>query len=234
MSRSTSVASTLRLAPLSCLLALAACSSAPLEPRLGEEESFDGLRRVTNSRMAQAWIRPDLDLSGYTSVVPVYPTTQFAPARATSAGSASGLGSPPFPILPRDRERIHALVQEVFGAALQKSERFTIATALGPEVLLVVVGLLDVESNVPPEPIGRGEVYLSSVGAATLWVELRDSGSNAVLARFFDRRTASSPGVASAAFTPATVSAVRRMLASWAELLRRRLDEIPTPTDAGP
>ena len=164
--------------------------------------------------------------------MPVFPATQFAPTRAPSTGSASGVGRVPFPIPPRDRERIQALVEEVFGAALQESERFTIATELGPEVLLVVVGLIDVESYVPPEPVGRVDVYLSSVGSATLWIELRDSESNAVLARFFDRRKASTPGAATRANSPATVSTVRRLLASWADLLRRRLDEVPTLTDA--
>ena len=38
--------------------------------------------------------------------------------------------------------------------------------------------------------MGRSNIYLSSVGEATLVIEIRDSESNAVLARIVDRRAA--------------------------------------------
>ena len=50
-------------------------------------------------------------------------------------------------------------------------------------VLLVMGGLLDVVSFVPPDPVGGwSEVYLSRVGEATLVLEIRDSITQTTLA----------------------------------------------------
>jgi hypothetical protein len=72
---------------------------------------------------------------------------------------------------------------------------------------------------------GRGGIYLTSVGQATLVIELRDSQSNEVLGRAADRRAAESPF----AFDVNKVTAwseVHRLAQAWASLLRKRLEEI--------
>ena len=98
-----------------------------------------------------------------------------------------------------------------------------------PDVLLLVGAVIDVVSNIPPDVesarFGRGGVYLTSVGDATLVIELRDSESGEILARAADRRAAE----AAFAFEVNTVTAwseVRRLASYWASLLRRRLEEI--------
>ncbi len=64
----------------------------------------------------------------------------------------------------------------------------SVADEAVPDVLLIRGALLDVVSYVPPDNIsGRGSVFLSSVGEATLVIELRDSITNAILARAIDR-----------------------------------------------
>ena len=220
-----------RVTALACTLLVGACATAPSEPQLSDEESFDGLHRVTNSRISQAWIRSDLDLAGYTAVLPVYAGTSFVATKSANARSAGGRA--PFPISTENRERLDALVKEVLGAALQKSTRFSVATAPGPNVLTVVSALTEIISNVPPQPIGRGDVYLSQVGSATLVVELRDSESNEVLARFFDRRAAGSAMTGTVPSSPPRNAAeIRALLTSWGDLLRQRLDEVPSLTQA--
>jgi hypothetical protein len=92
-------------------------------------------------------------------------------------------------------------------------------------VLLLDASLIDVVSRVPPEPIGRGRIFLRAVGEATLVLELRDSESNEILARAVDRRAAES------AFPRESVSItnwaeVRRIAKTWAQTLRRRFERV--------
>ena len=90
--------------------------------------------------------------------------------------------------------------------------------------------MLDVVSFVPPEPVGRSDVYLRSVGEATLVVELRDSITNAILARSVDRRAAERPGQDLQWSNPVNNRAeVRRLARRWATRLRENLDAFLGP-----
>jgi hypothetical protein len=96
-------------------------------------------------------------------------------------------------------------------------------------VLTLIGAIADVSSNVPPDiesaRFGRGGVYLTSVGEATLIIELRDSQSNEILGRAADRRAAESPF----AFEVNKVTGwneVHRLAQAWASLVRQRLEDI--------
>jgi hypothetical protein len=133
-----------------------------------------------------------------------------------------------FPIDEENRERLQRTVREEFLEEFEMLERYEIVTEPGPGVLMLIGGVLDVVSRVPPERPGagaRGGVYLTSVGDATLVLELRDSTTNEILARAADRRSAES----AFAFEVNTVTAwseVRRLAGAWARLLRTRLEEL--------
>jgi len=129
-----------------------------------------------------------------------------------------------FPLNDKQRARFEELMREVFTSELAKSKRFTIVNEPGPDVLLLVGGLLDVVSFVPPEPIGRSEIFLRSVGEATLVFELHDSETNAILVRGADRRSAEQTGVVQESNTVSNAYEVRRMARTWATRLRDRLD----------
>jgi hypothetical protein len=210
---------------------LAGCATGPIEPKLGEEESYDGLREVTNARVSKAWIRPGLDLSVYEKILPVNAGIQYRDVRpAPTRGTASGRTE--FPVTPEARERLETLVSEIFREELQKQDRFGIATEPGPRVLVIAGALLDVVSNVPPEPVGRGEVYLSQVGEATLVLELRDSETNSPLARILDRRAAEQVSGMTWSNSVSNQAEVRRLIRAWATRLRTMLETVPELTEA--
>ena len=116
---------------------------------------------------------------------------------------------------------------EVALEELAKSERFTFVDEVGPDVLIVRVALLDVVSFVPSQSGGRSEVFLSSVGEATLVLELRDSITDAILARAMDRRAAEDrSGLMSRSNSVTNTTEVRRLIRRWMSSLRERLDEL--------
>ena len=108
---------------------------------------------------------------------------------------------------------------------MARSERFTIVDEAGPDVLLIRGALLDVVSYVPPDNIsGRVHVFLSSVGEATLVIELRDSITNAILARAIDRGAAEDMGGWSKSNRVTNTAEVRRLVRRWGRSLREGLE----------
>ena len=84
-------------------------------------------------------------------------------------------------------------------------------------------------SFIPPDRTGRRQVFLPSIGEATLLLELRDSETGEVLARAADRRGGDRGGTGMQIRQRADARGeVRRVLREWARLLRRRLDEFET------
>jgi hypothetical protein len=204
--------------------------AAPKAPRVQTgataEITHDGLHRVDRSVMDAAWVKPDLDLTGYTKLMLVSVGISYKEDpdyKGTFDRSATE-----FPIDEENRERLQRTVREEFLEEFEMLERYEIVTEPGPGVLMLIGGVLDVVSRVPPERPGagaRGGVYLTSVGDATLVLELRDSTTNEILARAADRRSAES----AFAFEVNTVTAwseVRRLAGAWARLLRTRLEEL--------
>ncbi len=81
-------------------------------------------------------------------------------------------------------------------------------------------------SQVPPGLVGgRSYIYLSSVGEATLVLEVRDSETNTILARAVDRRAAETiGGTFSQSNTVTNIAEVRRLIRFWASGLREALE----------
>lgn len=189
------------------------------------ELSFDGLHRVDNSQADMAWARPDIDLSGYTKIMPVNGGVEYAQADNMGRTTRDRNSGGPFFIDDRSREQFETLVADIFAEELGRLENFTIVDEPGPEVLIVAGGLLNVTSFVPPQTATRSIIFLTSVGEATLVLELRDSESGRILARSVDSRAAETISDTFNHSNSVTNSAeVRRLLLFWARRLVEGLD----------
>jgi hypothetical protein len=152
------------------------------------------------------------------------------PVSGTAFGNRSN-GQSAFTVKEESKTEFNKILKEEFVKELSKLERYQIVDQAGPDVLLLVGGVIDVESNVPPyldAPSlagAAGGIHLTSIGAATLVIELRDSQSNEVLARAGDRRAAESPFAINVNSVTGW-SQVRVLAQSWASLVRKRLEEI--------
>lgn len=192
--------------------------------------TFDGMVPVRDSGLEEAWAKPDIDLGAYRQLLLAPVELQFRAVRP-AAGTAVGRSqAKEFPINATDRQRFADLVTEVFREELGKSRTMTLATAPGPDVLVVHVALQDIVSRLPPEEAGRSEIYLDKVGEATLVLELKDAESGETLARAVDRRAADpvdDPGTTVTRVTTVTAwSEVRRVARRWASTVTTRIDQL--------
>ena len=218
-----------RIAAAASLVMFAAASmAAPRAPRIqtgpDAEISFDGLHRVDRSVMDMAWAKPTLDLTGYSKLLLISGGLAF---REVEDSGRYDRSATEFPIGDEARQRIQDTVREIFTEEFEKLDNWEIVTEPGRDVLILGGAIIDIVSAVPPENrnIGRGGVYLTRVGEATLVLELRDSMSGEILARSADRRAADSSFPIEAS-TVTTWAEVRRLSRSWGRILVNRLDQI--------
>ena len=204
------------------------CATEPAAIQQGAdaEVSYDGLHKVDHAQADSAWARPEFDISSYNKIMLVGAGIEYTPETNKGRTSRDRSRGGPYFMDDATRERFEKLVQETFREEMAKSERFTLVDEAGPDVLIVWGGLLDVTSYVPPDNVaGRSQIYLSTVGAATLVLELRDSETNTILARSIDRRAAErQSGQMTNSNRVTNSSEVRRLIRFWGKRLRDGLD----------
>jgi hypothetical protein len=126
--------------------------------------------------------------------------------------------------LERAKKALQSDFRKIFTTELQKGGRYQITDSTGPDVLVLRPALINIQVSAPDlmSP-GRSVTYVESAGAMTIYLELWDSVSNTLLARVVDGKVdPSTYGQRSSSV--ANRAAAERMMTSWADELRRRLD----------
>ena len=214
-----------------CALLLGACAAPPPAIDRSPEAvlSFDGLAPVENSVFPDAWAAADIDFARYSKIVLAPAEFEFRAVRRTAGAVNRGGSDREFWITDAARAELVEIVTAVFRDELAKSTRWEIVDSAGPDTLTLVGGLLDIVSRVPPEQVGRNEVFLTSVGSAVIVLEARDSESGETIFRGVDRSSAERPGGDMLRANAVTTWAeVRRWARRWAIRLREGMDAIPT------
>ena len=212
------------------VLGLAGCaaSTPTIDTSPEAELTFDGLHPLKGTRADAAWVRPGSDISQYSKIMLQGVGVEYRPGGESGRTYTARTSADHYEVTGKQKARLEEVMQEAFSEELAKSEHFMLVDENGPDVLLIIGGLLDVVSFVPPEPMGRSEVFLSRVGEATLVLEIRDSITDATLARVVDRRAAEDSSGFTRSNRVTNTSEVRRLANTWARLLRSRLDELAT------
>ena len=219
-----------KLSILALVVLMAGCAAQEPSIQTGPEAevTFDGLVRIDHGKFKDSWADPDVDFSQYNKIMTGKAVFEFRAVK--NKGSSTTMqrsNQSEFHISDKNKEKLIETVTEVFRDELDKSENFTRSEVAGPDVLIIVGALHDIVSRVPPDMIGRGDIYLSSVGEATLILEAKDSLSGETIYRAVDRRAAEQlGGQVSMSNSVTNMSEVRRMARRWAMRLREGLDSI--------
>ena len=228
MKTKISVLGFLLLASFASTTASAQNADVAADRELGDTEGLEKAR----SGYRDTWVNPNADFGSYSKLYlwgSVFEYRDVGPAqpyRSTMLRSHKR----EFGIAEQDRVQFEETASEVFLEELGKLKNFEIVNEIGPDTLLLRAGFLDIVSFVPPDTIGRSDVYLASFGEATFIVELIDAETGDIVAVASERRRAERPGGQIDRFsTPAnraTVMAeVRRFTRRAANKLRTELDK---------
>ena len=188
------------------------------------DTTYDGLVQVKKTGYRNVWIKPDVDISVYSKIVPGPAQFHYREVRETPTTARRISSTTEFPIQEDSRVRLEETMAEIFLEEMRESEYFTVVDEPGRDVLRVWGGLHDIVSNVPPDRVARSTIYLTRVGQATLILHIEDSMTREVLARVVDRRAAES-AFAQRSSTVNSGAEVRRLARTWARLLRNGLDK---------
>ncbi len=182
--------------------------------------SFDGLRRVEDTKLALVYATPDVDLSGYSKVGILEVEVAFKKNwRREHRG-----------VTKSDMERIKRNVAETFRSVFVEELEaggYEIVDQTGEDVLVVRPAILDLVVNAPNTMSSTvTRTYVTSAGAATALIELYDSVTGAILVRAIDRRKAGNFGMGFSANSVTNTVDARRIIKIWAVTLREALDTV--------
>jgi hypothetical protein len=214
------------LAILTKAFAVAILLSA-IPVRAAPPANWDGLVQVKSKRLDLVYLQPGADFRGYTKVL-VDPTeVAFAKNwqrdHNRDTRSLSGRVS--------DHDVQDAVSQgikathNIFTAAWTKGG-YTVVSEPGADVLRVKTGIVNITVTAPDQQsAGRSYSFSNEAGQATLFLEVRDSLTNALLGRAVDQKIV---GDNSTAWRTAGSNRAdfRHMVEDWAAISVRGLSEL--------
>jgi len=199
---------------------LVACGPQPTQPLPKGEVNIEGLQAVTARNFEAAFVRPGLDFSHYNKLM----VNELELAFRTPDRSQNQ-----FPLGEDQKTRFRAAMAVAFGEELGQLQNLELVTEPGPDVLDLNVRVQDIVAGTPGTRVGamgRASFALETVGQLTLVLEIRDSESEEVLVRVFDRRAVEGAAMLSGDNVISTWEGVERMVARWASRVREGLDRL--------
>ena len=200
--------------------ALSACGPQPTQPRPTGAVDIEGLQQVPARNFEAAFIRPGVRFADYQKLMIDELELAFrTPDREQNQ----------FPLGEDQKTRFRAAMATAFGEELGKLETVEIVTAPGPDVLALHVRVQDIVARAPGRRVGgagRAGFAMETAGDMTLVMELRDSQSDEILLRVFDRRTVEGAAMLSGDGVISTWEGVDRIVARWASRSREGLERL--------
>lgn len=213
--------SSIRLGVLVLIAAAASgCGPQPTQPKPIGEVNIEGLQQVPARNFEVAFVRPGVTFADYTKLMVEELELAFrTPDREQNQ----------FPLGEDQKTRFRAAMATAFGEELGKLEAVEVVTEPGPDVLALNVRVQDIVARAPGRRVGAGGragFALETVGEMTLVLELRDSESNEVLVRSFDRQAVEGAAMVSGDGVVSTWEGVERVVGRWASRTREGLDRL--------
>jgi hypothetical protein len=186
----------------------------------------DGLQLYQQTKTRVAYVKPGATFTQYKKVTLLDCYVEFSKDWVNDYNRDQR--DPSRKIRDSDLERAKTAVQKdfkrIFTEELQEGGRYQVVDSGGPDVLVLRPALINIQVNAPDlMSAGRTTTFVESAGAMTLYLELWDSVSNTILARVIDGKVDPRQyGQVSSSVT--NRAAADRMMRSWADELRSRLD----------
>jgi hypothetical protein len=187
---------------------------------------WDGLVRRPVSRMDAVFVRPDVDIPAFTSVMLDPVEVSFASNWSPNQGSRN----PATRLNANDVAAIQSgladLTRETFRAQLAAGG-YTLVDVAGPDTLRVTAAIVNLYVTAPDTmSAGRSRTYTANSGQMTLVAELRDSVTGELLARAVDTQRGRNTGAMQFTNNVTNTADARRAVGVWATALRQGLDEL--------
>lgn len=194
------------------------------------EVTEEGLLLVKDSRLALVYAAPGASLEGYKRVILLDAHVAFKKnwQRDQNRNSVRRVSDND---MKKMTTRLVSEFNEVFTEVLQEDGGYEIVGEAAEDVLILRPAIINLDVIAPDTMASTGgRSYAESAGEMTLYLEVFDSQTNALIAKGMDRRADRSTGWMTWQTSVSNRSAAKRILKGWAEVLRDALDEANTAT----
>lgn len=216
------------------VLFLSACAiNAP------PQESFDGLVLVPDTRFAEVYRRPGVDLSTYETFGLQACEVAFKKnwLREQNMSSINLNNRMTQRDVDRIKDALGTQCNETFRSALEKAPSYTLVDQFseGEQVLVLRPKIINLDINAPDIPTaGRQSNYTDDAGQMTLLLEALDATTGETLVRVIDRRRDIDSNRLQWTNSVTNRAAAQRILNNWARQFREGLDEMVRPVPKDP
>lgn len=212
---------------LASLLMLSACATP--EPTIqtgpGAQISSEGLVRVENSRVDDAFMNPDVDFKRFTGIM-IDPLDVSDVKIIQPDTSAYATRSKKWELTDEDRKYLQdTYILKMDDYVIQRGGYKPIDEPAA-NVLRLKVALIQIAPSAakPKDTVGRSTTFTSNAGAISVAGVLFDSGTGQVIARFADTREATDRWQRN--LESNNKAEIRRVFDFWAQLFQYRLDAL--------
>jgi hypothetical protein len=188
------------------------------------ETTIEGLVRVESSELAAVYAQPGANLDAYKRVKVVEPYVAFRKNwKRDNQNRGPGL-RPTEKDMERIKQDMAAEFMKVFTEELTDGG-YPVVDETGPDVLILRPAIVDLNPLAPDlQTAGRVDTYAESAGDMSLYVELYDSETSALIAKGIDWQQDRGTGYMTWSNRVSNRAAADRILKEWAGVLVAALD----------
>jgi hypothetical protein len=189
--------------------------------------SHDGLHLMPDTKLRAVYMKPGADLSQFDKVKLLDAYVAFRKHWKREHNEDE-----PFDhrVSDRDMKEIRDRVQKAFAKEFTKvltEGGHQVVTSGGDGVLILRPAIVNLDITAPdimsPD---MSQTFVASAGSMTLYLELYDGKTNAIIARIIDPEAANNMGIAEVANRVTNTADFDRVVRRWAELLNKHLAHV--------
>ncbi|HKJ17032.1 MAG TPA: DUF3313 family protein [Xanthomonadales bacterium] len=211
---------------LICLVA-----SAVLVADEPPEVTEEGLERVPGSEWGLVYVLPGADFSGYDAVHLMEPEIAFRDNYRRDMNRGSGSMRITQSDMDRIRRSLATQFDEVFTSVFEEDDSWSVTDTPGENVLTLQPSIVNLDPTAPDvNNAARNRTYAESAGEMTLYLEIHDSTTGALIAKGLDRKEDRRRGYMQWQSRASNKAAADKAIRSWATSLR---DGLNAARDAG-
>ena len=190
--------------------------------------SHDGLHLMPDTQLRAVYMKPGADLSQYDKIALLDAYVAFKKNWKREHNEDE-----PFEMRVSDkdmkeiRERVAKEFAKEFTKVLSTEGGHQVVTGAGDGVLILRPAIVNLDVTAPDiMTAGMSETVVASAGSMTLYLELYDGKTQAIIARIIDPEAADNVGIAQVANRVTNTADFDRVLRRWAEILNKHLAQI--------
>lgn len=212
-----------------CALAVTMAFSGPIfaKDKL-PANTKDGLVLQKDTKVSAVYLKPGETLEDYdkVSITDVYVSFKKNWQRNYNQDVMGLEGRVSDKDMETIKKRLATEFKAVFTKELQDKGGYEVTDTAAKDVLILRPAIINLVVSAPDvNRAGMGRTFVASAGEMTLYMELYDSLTSDKIAEVIDAQAVGNDGIAHMGGRVGNKAEFDRVLAKWADLLRKRLDE---------